>query len=167
MCIIIHNICCCKCGPMALKQVCNIFPCKSCEIKFTLDLLHLTLPSTNHQCVYFDFKIKFRIVFSFLHPAAAAGVTGLLPDPLWRVLSITWPLMGVPGRLPDAYLALLSITRCLLSTSVYYLTPYGGPQSITRPLINSYYSRICTGKWYIGRKFIIPDLSWSPGTGAV
>ena len=28
-------------------------------------------------------------------------------------------------------------------------------------------TRICTGKWYIGRKFIIPDLSWSPGTGAV
>ena len=47
--------------------------------------------------------------------------------------------MGVPGLLPDAYLRLQSITRCLLSTSVYYLTPYGGPQSITRPLINSYY----------------------------
>ena len=27
-----------------------------------------------------------------------------------------------------------------MKTSVYYLTPYGGPQSITRPLINSYYS---------------------------
>ena len=48
--------------------------------------------------------------------------------------------MGVPGLLPDAYLRLQSITRCLLVTSVYYLTPYGGPQSITRPLINSYYS---------------------------
>ena len=47
--------------------------------------------------------------------------------------------MGVPGLLPDAYLRLQSITRCLLVTSVYYLTPYGGPQSITRPLINSYY----------------------------
>ena len=33
-----------------------------------------------------------------------------------------------------------SITRCILVTSVYYLTPYGGPQSITKPLINSYYS---------------------------